>query len=100
SQIRLDLIEHGLERPRIDREQQVTGLYVVAFVEMNLSQLAAHLSLDRDGRIGLDVADDVDLQRHVLLRDGSHSNWHSAFSPAASGSLSTLAGAACRRKHQ
>ena len=66
-QIGLRLVQGGFERPRVDGEQQVALFDEVAFLEIDLGQLAADLGLNRDGGIGLHVADDLNFHRHVLL---------------------------------
>ena len=66
-QVGFHLIHHGVERARIDGEQQVARLHKFAFVKVHLGDLAAHLRLHRNGGIGLDISDDFDLQRHVPL---------------------------------
>ena len=60
------------EGPRIDGEQQIALLDGVAFVEGDFGQLAAHLGLHRDGGVSLHVADDVDIDRNVFLRNRGH----------------------------
>jgi len=94
----LRLIEHGVERPRIDGEQQIPRFDVVACAEMHLRHRAAHLCLHGDGGISLDVADHLDLQRHILLHHRGDSDGHAAL--AFSYRLRAFAGATRKRQQQ
>ena len=90
------LVQRGLERPGIDGEQQVAGLDVIALVEVNGGQLAAHLRLHGNGRVGFHVADDLDLHRDVLLGGHGYGDGHvagAAAPPAALSARSAAAGA-------
>ena len=55
-EIRLRLTQRGVERPRVDREQQVALLDVLPLAEMHLHDLAADLRLHVHGRESLDPA--------------------------------------------
>ena len=68
-EIRLRLTQRGLERTRIDREQQVALLDVLALAEMHLHDLAVDLRLHVHGRESLDPADRADRIGDSLLHD-------------------------------
>ena len=60
-------VERGLEGPRIDLEQRVAGLDVLAFLEGDLDDLAVDARLDDGHVVGLHRADAAHVDRHVLL---------------------------------
>src|SRR3984893_765146 len=68
-EIGLGLMQGRFERPRIDRDQQVTPFYVLALAEMNLGDLAVDLRLHRNARVGLNRADGMELQGDGLTHD-------------------------------
>ena len=68
-QVRFGLIQRGFERPMVEREQHLSGLHIVALLEVDGLQLAGHLGSHGDGRKRLDGADDVHVERHFLLDD-------------------------------
>ena len=75
-QVRFCLVERGFERTRIQRKEHLAGLDVLTLAEIDRLELARHLGPDGHGRIGLDGADDLYVERHFLLehrRDG-HGN--------------------------
>ena len=91
------LIEHCLQRTGVDGEQQIVILDVVAFLEGNLGQDASDLGFDRDRGIGLDIADDLDVARHVAAADLGYRDWHVAaalLAALAAGSGGTATGTA------
>ena len=63
----LGLAQRGLQRARIDGEQQRTALDVLALGEVHLLDLAGHLGLHADGGVGLHGADGGDLHGHQPL---------------------------------
>src|SRR6202022_3670223 len=81
----LGLMQGRFERPRIDRDQQVTLFYVLALAEMNLGDLAVDLRLHRNARVGLNRADGVELQGDGLAHDLSNQHRDGAPHEAAGG---------------
>ena len=75
-QIRFGLMQRGFERPTIEREQHLPGLHIVALLEVDVRQLAGDLRSHGDGRERLDGADDVHVERHVLLDDSIDGDGH------------------------
>ena len=59
------LVVGRFEGAPVDVEQLVALLYEVAFLEVNVGQLTAHLGFDSDGGVGLYIADDLDFHRDV-----------------------------------
>src|SRR5207248_3447562 len=83
-QVCLSLFELRLEGPRIDREQMVAILDEIAFTKERLCELPSHLRPYADRRVRFDVADAVDVDRHVALCDaGDHDRDGAAFAAAA-----------------
>ena len=74
--LRLRLVERGLERARVDLRQQVARLHVLALGERDLHQLPVDARADRHGVVGLDRADAVEPDRHVLPLGGRHRHRH------------------------
>src|SRR5262249_9738185 len=72
------------ERPAVDVKQLIALLHEVAFVEVHLLQLSAHLRLHRNGRVGFDVSDHIDFHRNVLLRSFGNRHRNVTAAPAAS----------------
>ncbi len=75
-EIRLRLTQRGLERTRIDREQQVALLDVLPLAEMHLHDLATDLRLHVHGRESLDPAYRTDRIGYSLLHDLGGENRH------------------------
>src|SRR5262245_16254380 len=60
------MAEHPLVRPRINREQEITGFDLLAFLKMDFHDLASDLGTNGDGGIGLHIADVPQFDRNVL----------------------------------
>ena len=75
-EVRLRLTQRGVERPRIDREQQVALLDVLALAEMHLHDLAADLRFHIHGRESLDPAYRADRIGDGLLLDLGREDRH------------------------
>ena len=75
-EVGLRLLQRGVERARIDREQQVALLDVLSLPEMHLHDLAADLRLHLDGRESLDAADRADRVGDSLLLDLGREDRH------------------------
>jgi len=74
-EIRFGLIQCGFERAMVEREEHLTGLNVIALIEIDVFQLARDLSSDGYRRKCLGRSDDIDIERHdfldnVIDRDG------------------------------
>src|SRR5262245_49095369 len=87
-EIGLRLLKRRFERTTVEREQDLTRLYVVAFCEVDAGQLASCLGTNRHAREGFGRADDTDLDRHRLLddradRDGYRPATATAASPSS-----------------
>jgi len=67
-EVRIGLIDLGLERPWIDREEKIAFSHEVALVEMHLGELSGHLRAYADRRVRFHVADAVDVDRDIALR--------------------------------
>src|ERR1700730_14679762 len=70
----LGLVDLRLKSTRIDREEAIALLDVIALLEVDLRQLAAHLRFDGDNRIRLNVADDLKFDGNVSARDCGNSD--------------------------
>src|SRR5262249_48857336 len=86
-QVRLGLLESGLERPSVDREQEVALLDVLALAEVHGHQLPADLGLHLDRRDRLDGADRPDLGGHRFLDGSADDNRHRGWPGRARGFL-------------
>ena len=95
-QVRFGLIQRGLERPMIEREQHLAGLHVVTLLEIDGLQLARHLCPYGDCRERLHGADNVHVERHFLLDDIAHGDGNRGLGRARAGGLSV----ACRTGRQ
>ena len=69
-EVRLRLLQRRLERPRIDHEEHVTLVHVLAFGELDLLQSPADFTADGDGAVRLHVADSAQFNRRAVLRRG------------------------------
>ena len=87
-QVRFGLIQRGLERPMIEREEHLPGLHVVTLLEIDVFQLARHLCSHGDCRERLDCTDDVYVERHFLLDDSAHGDGNRGLRRACAGGLS------------
>ena len=90
------LVVGGFQRARIDVEELLALLDEIAFLEIDVDQLAADLGLNRDRGIGFDVADDLDLDRNVAVRGVGHGDGNIATATAAL-SATSAAGSVCFR---
>ena len=68
----LDLVEAGLEAARIDLGQQLAGLDLVAFLEMQAQQLARHLGAHHGRGARVHGADGADQHAHVAPLHHAH----------------------------
>ena len=68
-QVGFGLPERRLERPLVDREQQLILLDEVALLEGRLLDLSGYLRPDRNHGVRFDVADGGDVHRDVALDD-------------------------------
>jgi hypothetical protein len=84
------LVVGGFEGTAVDIEELLALSDEVAFLEVNIGQLTAHQSFDGDGGVGLDVADDLDFDRHVAGGGLGHGHGNIA-TAAASAALATAA---------
>ncbi len=66
---RLGLVQRGLERPLVERDEQLALLDVVAFYEMDGGELAGDLRAHRNRGRGDDAADALHDDRHRFLHD-------------------------------
>ena len=73
---RLGLVERGLERAGIDLRQQVAGLDHLALIEGDLGDLAVDAGANRDGVLGLDLAEPVDIDRIIGALRRRNGNGH------------------------
>ncbi len=76
SQVRFGLLDRCLKGTRVYSEKQLALFNILPFFEMSLIQYAGDLAFHGDDRIGLNVADRPQLQRHGLLDRGSHHHRH------------------------
>ena len=67
---RLRLFERRLVGPRIDLEQRIAFLDLLAFLEIDLDDLAVDPGLDGDHVVGLNRADALQEHRDILGKDG------------------------------
>src|SRR5262249_28596866 len=89
----LSLLQRGLKRPAIDREEHLALLDEVAFAERRLLQLPGDLRADRDCGVRFDVADRGEVDGDVALADlRRHDGYRAA---AVTASPATAATAAC-----
>ena len=77
-QIRQRLRKLRLQETRIHGEEEVPPANVITFAKGDLGQFSADLCLDRDGQIGFHVADHLEVDRDVPLRDSRHDDGHTA----------------------
>jgi hypothetical protein len=75
-EIRGGLLQRRLERPAIQREEFLSGLDVVAFLEVDGGEFPRDLGAHRDRGIGFDRADDAGLERHRLAHGGGRGDRH------------------------
>ena len=87
----LRLVERGFQGAAVDFEELLALLDEIAFLEIDLGQLAAHQGFDGDGGVGLDVADDLDFHRHVAGGSLGHGDGDIAAGAAASTAPSAAA---------
>ena len=73
------LLHGGFVRARIDREEQVPLLDVLALPEMNFHQFAVYPRFNRDRRIGLHRPHRLQLDRHRFLHGGSRLHRYECF---------------------
>src|SRR5208283_2354605 len=92
--VRLGLTQRCVEWTRIDREQQVALLDVLALAEMHLHDLAVDLRLHVDGRESLDAADRMNRIRDSLLHDLRSQDGHRV---ALAESVGRTVRASCQR---
>ena len=92
-QVRLGLRERRLERPAIEREEQLPLLDEVAFVEATVAR-ATPVTCERSEMRGvrLDVADGGDVDRHVLRGDFGRDDRRRGAVAAAPASASAATG--------
>ncbi len=95
-QVRFGLIQRGLERSMIEREEHLPGLHVVTLLEIDVLQLARHLCPYGDCRERLHDTDDVHVERHFLLDDIAHGDGNCGLRRARARGLSV----ACRTGRQ
>ena len=93
-QVRFGLRQRGLKRTPIEDEERLSLRDEAALVEGELGEQAGHLRADRDGRVGLDVADGGQVDRDVLLGGLGRDHWRRA--PVAAASTAAAARAARR----
>jgi hypothetical protein len=77
-EVRFRLMERRFEGTTIQREEDLSGLYVVALLKIDGGELAGDLRANGDGGIRLRRADQMDLEGHILLndrRDGHGHGW-------------------------
>ena len=75
-QIALGLRQRRLIGPRVDLGDQIAFLDLVAFLEIDLDQIAADLASDRDGRERGDGAERIEIDSDVALADGLRHDRH------------------------
>jgi len=94
-EIRLGFTKLRLKRAGVDGEEPLAFFDVVAFVEEDAGELAAYLGFDGDGGVRFDVADHLNFDGDVLLRNGCdhYRNGHIA---APRRGRRSLAGAAAK----
>src|SRR5690349_12561504 len=99
-EIRFGLAQRRFVGAGIYLEEYGALLDEIAFLEGNMNELSADLRLDRNRGVGFDVADDVDVDGNVFLRNSSddYRDGSAIASPPArtfaTGCLCTLIGAA------
>jgi hypothetical protein len=74
--VRLCLVEHGLERPRIDLEQGIAFLDFLAFPKIDLHDLAVYSGLHRHGLESLHVTQPANEYRNVPGFGDRHRYWN------------------------
>ena len=83
------LVELRLYQPRIYGEEQVPLPHIIPFLEGNLGQFPAYLRFDGDRQIGLDIANHVEVHRHVFLNHSLHGDRHAAATISSPGTGGT-----------
>ena len=82
--VRLRLGQLRFVQARIDAKQFVASLHVVAFIEINVRDLAGNLRFDANGLVGFNRAHRLHLDGNVALSGGRDNHRHrSASSDAA-----------------
>src|SRR6185312_13065250 len=71
-------IEPRLVRPRVDLEQQVAFLDVLALAKIDFDDLAVDSRFDRHGLVGLHRAEAADINRHVARLGDRHRDRNAA----------------------
>ncbi|OIQ74046.1 hypothetical protein GALL_443110 [mine drainage metagenome] len=83
----LGLRQGGFIRPRIDLREQIALLDLVAFLEVDLHQIAADLGSDGHGRQRSHRAEGVEVDPDIALADNLRNNGHRRGIPATSALL-------------